>query len=53
MLGGKNVNEPYIRCKRSSFLKENFSQTIPYIALKFSEINEIVILFQYSDILFY
>ena len=34
-------------------LKENFSRTIRYIRLKFSEIAEIVMLFQYSDILVY
>ena len=34
-------------------LKENFSETIQYIGLKFSEITEIVMLFQYSEVLFY
>ena len=35
------------------FLKENFSKTIWYIRIKFSEITEIVLLFQYSEVLFY
>ena len=41
------MNEPYI------LLKHNFSETILYIGLKFSEITEIVMLFQYSGVLFY
>ena len=32
--------------------KENFFETIQYIGLKFSEITEIGMLFQYSEILF-
>ena len=35
------------------FLKENFSEAIWYIRIKFSEITEIVLLFQYSEVLFY
>ena len=35
------------------FFKENFSETIWYIGLKFSEITEIAMLFQYSEISFY
>ena len=35
------------------FSKENFSETIWFIGLKFSEITEIVMLFQYSEISFY
>ena len=34
------------------FFKENFSETIWYIGLKFSEINEIFVLLQYSEIFF-
>ena len=33
--------------------KGNFSETIGYIGLKISEITEIVMLFQYSEISFY
>ena len=32
------------------FFKENFSETFWYIGLKFSEITEIVMVFQYSEI---
>ena len=35
------------------FFKENFSETIEEIGLKISEMTEIVLLFQYSEILFY
>ena len=52
LVGGKKVNEPYILDK-CLVLKENFSETIQYIGLKFSEITEIVMLFQYSEVLFY
>ena len=44
LLGGKKVNEPYIFLN----LKENFSETIWYIEFNFSEITEIVMVFQYS-----
>ena len=48
LLGSKKVNKPYILCKISPFF-----ETIRYIGLKFSEITEIVMLFQYSQVLFY
>ena len=35
------------------FLDENFSKTICCIGLKFSEINETLMPFQYSEFLFY
>ena len=54
MLWGKEVSEPYILCiKIFKFLEENFSETIRCIGLKFSEITEIVMPFQYSEFLFY
>ena len=40
----------YILC--FEFLEENFSETIRYIGLKFSETTEFVMTFQYSVILF-
>ena len=48
--GWQKVNEPYILCN-IEFLKETFSETIRYMGLKFSEITEIVTLFQYSEVL--
>ena len=39
--------------KNFEFLKENLSEKIRFIGLKFSEITEIVMLFQYSEVLFY
>ena len=47
-MDGKKVNKPYILCKISTFF-----ETIRYIGLKFSEITEIVMLFQYTEVLFY
>ena len=35
------------------FFKENFSETIRYIGLKFSDITKIVMLFQFSEISLY
>ena len=42
----------YILCK-FEFLEKNFSETIWCIGLKFSEIIETVMPFQYSEFLFY
>ena len=42
----KTVMSSYILCKIWGFSKENFSESIRYIGLKFSEITEIVMLFQ-------
>ena len=39
--------------KNLEFLEENFSETICCIGLKFSEITETVMPFQYSKFLFY
>ena len=47
LLGGKTLMSSYILCKFWGF-----SETMEYIGLKFSEITEIVILFQYSRISF-
>ena len=52
-LCGKKVNEPYIICKISSFLEDNFSETTQCIGLKFSKITETVMSFQYSGFLFF
>ena len=46
LLGGKF--EPYFE-----FLEENFSETIRWIGLKFSEKTKTVMPFQYSEFLFY
>ena len=52
LLGSKKVNKPYILCKISTFFGTiRYIQL--YIGLKFSEITEIVMLFQYSEVLFY
>ena len=48
LLGGKKVNKPYILCKISTFF-----ETIRYIGVKVSEITEIFMLFQHSEVLFY
>ena len=34
------------------FFQNNFSETVRYIGLKFSEVTEIVMLFQYSEVYF-
>ena len=53
LLGGRNVNE-YIHSRNSlGIFKENFFETIRYVGLTITEITEIVMLFQYSEILFY
>ena len=46
----KTLMSSYILC--FEFLEENFSETIRYTWLKFSEITEIVMTFQFSVILF-
>ena len=46
----KTLMSSYILC--FEFLEENFSETIGYIRLKFSETTEFVMTFQYSVILF-
>ena len=46
----KTLTSSYILC--FEFLEENFSETIRYIGLKFSETTEFVMTFQYSVILF-
>lgn len=46
----KTLMSSYILC--FEFLEENFSETIGYIGLKFSETTEFVMTFQYSVILF-
>ena len=51
--GWQNVNELVHSLYFIELFKENFSETICYIGLIFSEIIEILMLFQYSDILFY
>ena len=50
---GKNVNKFINSLESFGFFKENFSITIRYIGLKFSEITRIVMLFKYSEIFFY
>ena len=52
LLCGKKVIEPYIFLKFRVFSRE-FLRTIRCSGLKFSEITETVILFQYSEFLFY
>ena len=51
LLRGKSVNELIHSLYSLGFLKENLSESIRYIGLKFSEITEIVVLYQYSEIL--
>ena len=46
----KTLMSSYILC--FEFLEENFSETIGYIGLKFSETTEFVMTFQYSVMLF-
>ena len=51
-MGGKKVRA--INCLSNfEFLEENFSETIRCIGLKFSEITETVMPFQYSEFIFY
>lgn len=53
LLGGRNVNEHIHSLNSLGIFKENFFETIRYIGLTISEITEVVMLFQYSEILFY
>ena len=49
-MGGKTLMSSYILSKFWGFSKRISAVTILYIGLKFSEITEIVVLFQYSEI---
>ena len=50
--GGKKINEPLtFSVKFRVFLEENFSEAVRCIGLKFSEITETVMPFQYSEFL--
>ena len=49
--GWQDVND--LMHKFFGVFQKNFSETIWYIGLKFSEITEIVLFFQYSGISFY
>ena len=49
----QNVDELVHSLLILEIFKDNFSKTIWYIGLKFSQTTEIAMLFQYSEILFY
>ena len=51
-MGGKKVNEPYILCKISGFKRE-FLRNYSVYRAQLSEITEIIMLFQYSEVIFY